>query len=522
MKVKLFFSIISLFCASQIWAQQSAERIISADLSKERGALSETYFNCIGAGRAAEGLRGDWQAQLAELQEEAPFRYIRFHGLFHDDMGVYSVDEKGEEVYNFQYIDALYDFLLSVNIRPFVELSFMPNDMASGDSTVFWWKGNITPPKDYQDWANLVEAFTQHVTARYGREEVSKWYFEVWNEPNLKAFFTGSQADYYKLYEVTAQAVKSVDESYRVGGPATAGGGWLGSFIGHCQDNNLPLDFFATHNYGVKGALDEFGVKQLRMIGDPASLWKSIVKARQRIDAITDEHLELHYTEWSSSYSPRDLTHDTYLNAAYVLNTLRHTDAATESMSYWTFTDIFEESGVPTRPFHGGFGLMTMAGIKKPTYFSYLYLSQLGEREMECSDENSWVCMDERGNIQVLAYDITMPNMAAMKEYNNTLFAKEFVPNDKGVLKIELSGVENGLYNMEVYHTGHRHNDAQTIYYDLGSPNPLSPIHEATLRKHTQNEAEVMKVVEVTDGTLSQSLSQSDNDVYLVKLNRID
>lgn len=520
-KHKFIFAFILLCCTSLVWAQDENKRVVYADVSQEGVSLSDTYFNCIGAGRAAEGLRGDWQAQLAELQREAPFNYIRFHGLFHDDMGVYFKEEDGEEVYNFQYIDALYDFLLSVNIRPFVELSFMPKAMASGESTVFWWEGNITPPSSYDDWGNLVKAFVEHVSDRYGKEEIRKWYFEVWNEPNLKAFFTGSKEDYYKLYEVTAKAVKSVDESYRVGGPATAGGGWINGFINYCKANNVPLDFIATHNYGVKGALDEFGVKQLRMIKDPATLWESIVKTRERIDEITDDHLELHYTEWSSSYSPRDLTHDTYFNAAYVLNTLRHTDRVTESMSYWTFTDIFEESGVPTKPFHGGFGLVTLAGIKKPTYFSYLYLSELGEVELNSSDENSWVCKDKDGNIQALVYDIEVPDLAAMKEYNNTLFSREFAPADKGSLEINLEGVENGVYNLEVYRTGYRSNDPQTIYFDLGSPNSLSPTQTATLKKHTENKAVAMGVVEVKDGGFSYSIPLSANDVYLIKLNKI-
>ena len=522
MKIKnLLLLALALGSANSLWAKKSPERVISADISQVEQKLSETYFNCVGAGRAGEGLRSDWQKQMTMLQKEVPFKYIRFHGLFHDDMGVYFKDKNGVETYNFQYIDELYDFLLSVNIRPFVELSFLPKDMTSGEDTIFWWKGNINTPKSYEDWGNLVKAFTQHVTDRYGREEVSKWYFEVWNEPNLSAFFSGTMQDYFKLYEAASLAVKSVDEGYRVGGPATAGNAWVNEFIGHCEEKNLPLDFFSTHHYGVHGALDEFGVQQLRMSKYPSAVYGGVNATREKIDKATDKYLELHYTEWSSSYSPRDLTHDTYLNAAYVLNTLRHTDKSAQSMSYWTFTDIFEESGIPTKPFHGGFGLITMAGIKKPTYFSYQYLSQLGEYEMKSSDENSWVCKDKDGNIQVLAYDITMPDLEAINEFNNRIFSKEIIPADKGSIKVDLSGIEDGLYNLEVYHTGHRHNDSQTIYFDLGRPNVLSPTEEATLRQHTQDKAEVMEVIEIKDGRFTRSLPLKDNDVYLVKLNKI-
>jgi len=174
-------------------------------------------FNlCVGAGRANEGLRADWQRQLACVRRECGFRYVRFHGLLCDDMGVYSEDKEGHPVYNWQYIDELYDSLLAIGVRPFVELGFMPAALASGTQTIFWWKGNVTPPKDYQKWENLIRALVTHWTGRYGEAEVATWYFEVWNEPNLAGFWIGdkqgktdaefepiARAEYFKLYAVT-------------------------------------------------------------------------------------------------------------------------------------------------------------------------------------------------------------------------------------------------------------------------------------------------------------------------------
>ena len=174
-------------------------------------------------------------------------------------MGVYFEDNAGNVTYNWQYIDVLYDFLLSIDIKPFVELSFMPNDLASGTETVFWWKGNITPPKDYNKWFNLIKALTEHFTERYGTEEVKTWYFEVWNEPNHPAFFKSDQAEYFKLYEYSSKAIKSVNQDYKVGGPSSAGNGWVREIIDYCEKQNAAIDFIATHTYSVMmGAFDEW------------------------------------------------------------------------------------------------------------------------------------------------------------------------------------------------------------------------------------------------------------------------
>jgi xylan 1,4-beta-xylosidase len=198
----LLKTIAALFASSLLLLplpNQAQQRVIEVDVKASKGKLSQTFNMCVGAGRANEGLRADWQQQLAETNRDAGFRYIRMHGLLTDDMGVYRVDARGKEQYNFQYIDALYDYLLSIHVKPFVELGFMPAALASSDKTIFWWRGNVTPPRSYEQWGSLIKALTEHFTARYGAAEVASWYFEVWNEPNLDGFWSGSQADYFKL-----------------------------------------------------------------------------------------------------------------------------------------------------------------------------------------------------------------------------------------------------------------------------------------------------------------------------------
>lgn len=513
-----FLSIVAaLLC--MVTASYGQSRAINSDFKAVKAPKSETYFKCVGAGRANEGLRADWQQHMRDVQENFPYEYIRFHGLLHDDMGVVTENplKEGELLYNFQYIDALYDFLLSVNIKPFVELSFMPSVLKSGDQTVFWWKGNVTPPKSHDAWGELIDKLVRHLTKRYGEEEVKTWYFEVWNEPNHPAFFSGKKDDYLKIYSVTANAIKNVNPDYRVGGPATAGNGWVPDIINYCNENGVALDFIATHTYGVWGALDEFGVKQLKLSPYPNSVSTDVNRIRKKMEELGKKDMELHYTEWSSSYSPRDLTHDTYLNAPYVLNALRKVNNAAQSMSYWTFTDVFEESGIPTKPLHGGFGLINQQGFRKPTYFAYKYLYQLGENELDNSDEDSWVCKNDDGSVQILAYNLTLPKYEK-GDHNNKLFGQIRVPNNIDPINLNIANMPNGQYRIEVYKTGYENNDIQTAYYKMGAPDQLYPAQEETLRLSSKDKAVEVDVVEIKNGKFSKQLPMRENDIFFVKL----
>ena len=299
-------------------------------------------------------------------------------------MAVYDEDENGKPVLWFGYIDKLFDFLLSVNIKPFVELGFMPIKLATVPNTTFWWKANGCPPTDYNNRHYLVNETVKHLTERYGIAEVKSWYFGVWNEPNLGSFFRGTQEEYFRLYEVSVDVVKSVCSDYRVGGPSTKGTdfrenlGYLKAFIGFCDDKKLPVDFFSAHPYPTCRALDGDDVEQMGYISKEICLdfldnIKSIVVNSPYPNA------EIHLTEWNSSPSPRDLIHDIPFMASFILYNITYNFGKVNSPGFWTFTDIFEENGSGLIPFHGDFGLINVNNIKKPSYWAYYFLNMLGE-----------------------------------------------------------------------------------------------------------------------------------------------
>jgi xylan 1,4-beta-xylosidase len=510
---------VTLFGQNSITKKStSTDRTIKVDYNKSAGQMNKMFNECIGAGRANEGLRADWQQQLAMVKKECDFKYIRMHGLLTDDMGVYREDSKGNPEYNYQYIDALYDFILSIKMKPFVELGFMPSALASGNQTIFWWKGNVTPPKDYKKWEDLIRNLTQHFTERYGADEVKTWYFEVWNEPNLTpGFWTGTQADYFKLYDYSARAIKSVNPAYKVGGPATAGAAWVPETIAFCDKNNVPLDFISTHTYGVKqGFLDEYGTTGTVLNKEEMSVSGDVINSRKQIASSAKPNLELHYTEWSSSYTPADPIHDSYHEAAYILQKLKQVGNAPNSMSYWVFTDIFEESAPRFTPFHGGFGLLNTQGIKKPAYFSYSFLNKLGATELQNTDTSSWATKNAKGDVQLLFWDFTytLPDTSIN---NQQYYIKDLPSKPKGTVKIEVSGLQKGTYKLEIYKVGYKVNDVFTDYLGMNKPNQLTKQQVNTLKEKNNGSPIATETVTIdAKGIYGKDFKMNENDVLLL------
>jgi xylan 1,4-beta-xylosidase len=365
---------------------------------------------CVGGGRTAEALRAQFQRHLEMVQRDMPFSYLRMHGIFHEDMMVYR-ENAGHPVFNWQYVDMVYDHWLSVGIRPFVELSFMPYDLASGNETMFWWKGNITPPRNWSRWELLVRQFLDHVIERYGLEEVRRWYFEVWNEPNLEVFWKNADFPaYVDLYERTARVIKNVDTGLRVGGPASSGAGeaageapWGRPFLLECQRRQLPIDFFSTHPYPTIHTVDLAGQGDMTWDG-PDRLGVDLRGVDSLLGAAPFAALERHFTEWSSSPSPRDPVHDTAFMAPFIVRNNWLARGLADSLVFWAVSDIFEETRLGDEPFHGGFGLLNAQSLKKPAYHGYWFLSRLGPEEL-VSGESFAATRRKDGTLAILVWN---------------------------------------------------------------------------------------------------------------------
>lgn len=361
---------------------------------------SEFHFHnnvafCVGTGRMGLALQKEYQEQLALVQEEIGFSHIRGHGLFSDDMAIYQEYEKetGEKraEYNFTYLDLVMDSYRKLGLKPFLELGFMPEKLASGEQTIFYWKENTTPPKSYEAWCGLVTATLEHLMERYGADEVVTWPIEVWNEPNLPGFWKNADMEeYFKLFQTTFAAIKKLDGRFRVGGPAICGvqdALWIRSFLEFCRKEQIPLDFVTRHHY-TTDVPESDGHYGYAALSDAEEGFANLRTTRDIIDSFEEyKGLEIHITEFNTSYIPNCPLHDTNQNAAYIAQQLSRLGDVNESYSYWTFGDIFEENGVPFTPFHGGFGLVANGCIPKPTFWTFKFFRDLEGRCVHKSED---------------------------------------------------------------------------------------------------------------------------------------
>ncbi len=507
-----------LVCLLALSGAVAQQRTIFGDFSKVKGPRDMAWQLCVGSAHAGLLVSDGNQAQLAEVHRELGFRFVRFHGVFTDDMRVYS-EKDGIATYDWSRVDELYDKLLKIGIKPFVELGFMPKDLESGTQEVFWWHALVSPPKDMGKWAALIEAFTRHLQARYGDAEVKSWYFEVWNEPNYIGFWPKTdQTAYFKLYDATAAAVKRVNPAYRVGGPATAGAGWVPEFIAHTVEAKAPVNFISTHTYAVSsGFLDADGNADLVLSTDADAIDGDVKRVQQQILASARPELPLEMTEWSASYSSRDPVHDSYTSAAFVLDKLKHVEGDAASMSYWTYSDLFEENGPPPAAFHGGFGLLTRDDIPKATYFSYKYLNKLGDTELVNQDSASWLTRNGK-NVEALIWNFTP---LKQNEGNKAFYRKLHPAAEVAPVALRVSGMAAGRYRVKVYRTGYKANDAYSSYIEIGLPKDLNAGQLSKLKASTSDRPESEGDVTVdAKGLVDLRVSLRENDVVLVSVEK--
>lgn len=405
-----------------------------------------------GSGRATLSLRDDYRQDLRAVKAVTEFQYVRFHGIFDDDVGLY--DEKnGEPVYNFSYVDQIYDGLLANGIRPYVELSFMPPKLAAREvHQAFWYHPVVAPPKSWAKWDDLITKFAQHLVARYGIDEVSQWYFEVWNEPNID-FWAGEpkQATYYELYDHTARDLKRVSDRIRVGGPSTAQAAWVSSFIAHDVEDDVPVDFVSTHVYGNDTAQHVFGTNE--DISRKDMVCRAAKKVHDEVAASQRPQLPIIFSEYNASYANEPDVTDSIFMGPWLANTLRECDGLTKMMSYWTFSDVFEEQGIIKTPFYGGFGLIAEGGVPKPAFNAFLLLHMLGTQRLPVDSDSVLATRSRKNQLEIAVWNYSAPEaMGTAKQ-----------------ITLQFTGL-HGNRKVVIYRLDAEHGNALAAYDAMGTP----------------------------------------------------
>jgi xylan 1,4-beta-xylosidase len=401
-------TLTGLLCLPNESRAQMRSETIEVDTTLNGTRFPHYWERMFGSGRAILSLRDSYRQDLRAVKQATGFEYVRFHAIFHDEVGVYN-ELDGKPTYNFSYVDQIYDGLLQAGVRPFVELSFMPKKLAAQESyQSFWYHPIVSPPKDWAKWEDLISQFAQHLVERYGIDEISRWYFEVWNEPNLD-FWAGEprQSTYWQLYDHTALALKRVNPRLRVGGPATAQAAWVSAFIAHTIANQIPNDFVSTHVYANDTAHDVFGEEET--IPRTGMVCRAAKKVHDEVNSSARPDVPIIFSEYNASYKNEPDVTDAVFMGPWLADTIRQCDGLVDNLAYWTFSDVFEEQGVVDRPFYGGYGLMAAGGLPKPVFNAFKLLHQLGEQRLPINSESALATKRADGTIELAVWNLCPP-----------------------------------------------------------------------------------------------------------------
>jgi xylan 1,4-beta-xylosidase len=448
---------------------QGLSETIRVDLSSPTRPLPHFWEQMFGSGRAVLSLRDSYRLDLRKVKQATDFKYVRFHAILHDEVGVYDENAQGDAIYNFSYVDQIYDGLLENGVRPFVELSFMPAKLAARqDLHSFWYKPNVSPPKSWDKWGELISHLAQHLVDRYGIDEVSQWYFEVWNEPNID-FWAGEPKDqtYFQLYDVAARALKGVSPRLRVGGPATAQAAWVDRFIQHVAENHAPADFVSTHVYGNDLSTDVFGTKE--DIPRTQMVCRAARKVHDQAKSSAMPELPVFFTEYNASYKTEPDVTDAPFMGPWLADTIRQCDGLVDMLSYWAFSDVFEEQGVVKRPFYGGYGLIAEGSVPKPAFNAFLLLHKLGEQRIANDSQSALITKRADGTIVMAVWNLWLPEESGK-------------PKE---VKIQLQGRKGELYAY-IYRVDANHGSALQRYAQMGRPEYPTPKQWEELRRAAQ------------------------------------
>jgi len=502
-KFKLGLLSLALAAASPALFAQTVE----IDAAAKARPFPHFWEQSFGSGRAILALRDSYRQDIRTVKQATDFKYVRFHNIFHDEVGIYDEDAQGKAVYNWSYVDQIYDGLLADGVKPFVELSFMPKKLASAEFWhPFWYHPNISEPKDYAKWDAMIQAFAKHLIERYGIEEVSSWLFEVWNEPNI-GFWAGfpPQKTYWTLYDHTALALKGVDKRLRVGGPSTAQAAWVAEFIKHCKEKNIPFDFASTHVYGNDTADNVFGTNE--EIPRDKMVCRAVKKVHDEIKKSAAPNTQLIWSEFNAAYdNTTQVTDSTYMGP-WMASTIAQCDGLVDVMSYWSFSDVFEEQGVVKTPLYGGFGLIAADNLPKPAYNAFKLLHKLGDERIPLQSDSVLATRNKDGSLVLALWNYAPSGLDQVADKADK--AKS------APVTLTLKLRNSKATSAQVSRVDREHGDLRPAYEKMGSPRYPTVAQQKELRKAAELPAP--ESIAIKDGTLTITLPPQGLAVVEVK-----
>ncbi|WP_180272690.1 GH39 family glycosyl hydrolase [Konateibacter massiliensis] len=492
-----YFSFFQKYWKSDQFSKEDTKNIenhmtLSFKIKDKKNSYANTQKHCFSVGRASALLRSDIQNQIREMKNDMDVYALRLRDIFSDDLFVYYEDEDKKPIINWKYIDIIFDFLLSLNIRPFPEIGFMPRMLASKKQYAGWlYSPNVSLPKSFKKWSVLVESFIEHLLARYGKEEVKHWNFDFWTAPNLKikdGYWNENQQDFFMFYRVTYLSVKNVDNDIRLGSPnfsVPSGLSWYEDFFAYCREYELNPAYVSCHLYNSNDETYPDGEKLSRY----SNLWDDYGIAASSKNILLDnlsglerilkeyhlEHLDLIASNWNLSYLPRDLVRDTCFMAPYILYTCIKTLGRVNTLCFRSVSDIHEDFYMDQKPFHGGPGLMDMNGLKKASYYSFYLLSKIGSDIIE-QGESYLLTQNEKGYQLLLFHYVYYDTLYALDDHSSLSYTQRYTiyETSEKLMVHSILSLPEGTYRVKETVINRSCGSAYDLWLDTGAAEDMS------------------------------------------------
>ena len=505
------------------------EKISVAENAK---TLLHTFKVFTTVARAKELLFADVQQMLIQLQKDIGYEYIKFHGLLSDDMLVYEEDRNGNPHYSFVYIDKVFDFLISIGLKPLVQLSFMPKALAKDpEHTAYSAPFVLSPPKSMQKWNDLISALMQHLIDRYTARVVRSWLFCVWNEPDTTESLFGFSEDseFYEFYKATYETVKSFGKSYIFGSPSLLVSYklnivWINRFIEWCKQNDCVPDFMNIHYYDNDFSDDSISQHRPghpmhgRLNRDENSFRKCLAQLKIEFDNLGVGELPVYLTEWNLTVSHRNLLNDTCFKSCYLTKNLLENYDKLNSFGYWTLTDFIEELQPSKDEFHGGLGLFTANGIKKPHYYTFQLINRLGDKLIE-SGEGYFITRSS-SSIRILLYNYEHFNhLFASGEMFDMTFTERYTPfSQLGKMDVSLELTDIGSKSCTIRETivNQTSGSAFDEWVRMGAPS--LGVEDIEYLKRVSTPHCFVRHTQIDDGTLVVNAALEPLEVRLIEI----
>lgn len=471
--------------------ETAIEQAITIKSINSSEKLKKPYESLICTGRAYDLLLAPWREQFEMCLKDMHFKYIRFHGLFDDEMGI--IHKRGDFIeYNFYYVDKAFEYILAKGVKPYVELSFMPTAIGSGADTVFAYKANITMPSSIDEWKKLLQAFIAHMIEHFGRAEVLSWYFDVWNEPDINEFWSSSFEDYLTLYSASYRTIKKIDSELRVGGPSGSSVIFQEKekfiiFLDYCKQNFLSPDFVSMHPYPVVFRPGTESYSELQIVCPYSYTDDSLTWVKETLENKGFQSTSIHMNEWNSSPRYNDYIHDTAYMATYVIDTALKAADKCDILGWWTISDLFDEGGIVYKEFGGGFGLLNRDGLKKPSYWGMWAIHRLGDNIIEQGDDYIVTTCDN-GKIVALFWNyvffkdnFALGDRSALKYYDRYSVFQD--ANNKRI-KLTINALINKTVQIDQYQFSRKHGSVYDFWLNNGA---MEYMHSEDLKMVEEN-----------------------------------